>query len=112
MSQPFTRSLTHSNICSFTSSIISSLNHWPSHLRAHLFIPPCALTKGHRSLNQGLWEYDQCLITGHVTSQSDTLCYFFWGEKQLKNKNKRIEGTMLVLSSQSENSTLSSTVSS
>lgn len=32
-------SLAHSNICSFTRSIISSLNHWPGHLCTHLFIP-------------------------------------------------------------------------
>lgn len=84
---PAVHSLARSNICSFTSSIISSLNHWPSHLYTHLFIPPCVLTKGYHALKQGSREHDQCLISGHVTSESNTyssMCVrvFFRGKKK------------------------------
>lgn len=42
MSWPLPPSLTQT-FSSFTCSIISSLNHWPTYLYTHLFIPPLPL---------------------------------------------------------------------
>lgn len=95
---PAIHSLARSNICSFTSSIISPLNHWPSHLYTHLFIPPCALTKGYHATGQASWERDRCLMRGHVTSEADTYSPTCAGAFLQKYTR-----TVLVLSPQTEN---------
>lgn len=93
----------HSNICSFTSSIISTFNHWPGRLYTHLFIPPCSLNKGYHALKKrlvGIWSVSYNRSCYHSqTSTGDkysTTCVvvFFWEKKK---KNTR---TMLLHSSQ------------